>query len=314
MVKKKLEKIWKNDYHKFFYDFLKEYKREIKRKHDEWLSENLLTKEEKRKAMTECVHYIDDSESLPPNFSQSYLDLRYVFIVDENIHGLNPVIRKIFIEFYSAPSSFEKFLNEHPDFIHKAGYGMFFENYLKLVLWNSTNEEIILEKNDKISFLNFQHIFFNSFEKQDPNNMKYLEGFYEVYERILMTPKTENFPLFDFIEFNFQNKVVKFISVKTKPKWEIKNKDDLNFLLNPLKKLSKVNKTLNEMAKTLMNINIVDEKLSEENKIQIEIGTKRIIETDKNQIEMEKQRKIADVIDKLKNYCQSTREKFGIFF
>ena len=93
-----------------------------------------------------------------------------------------------------------------------------------------------------------------------------------------------------------------------------KNKDELNFLLNPLKKLSELKKNLNEIAKTLMNIKIVDEKLSEENKIQIEIGTKRIIETDKNQIEMEKQRKIADVIDKLKNYCQSTREKFGIFF
>ena len=214
-----------------------------------------------------CVHYIDDSESsLPSKIPQSYLDLRYVFIVYKDgkslINGVNPVIRKFFLDLHFSPSAFEDLFNTKPEFFHKAGYGMFFEKYLKDILWNSTNKEIILENKDKIS-LNFQNVFFRSFEEQHPNNIKYLEGAYEVYARILMTPKTDYFPLFDLIEINFENKIVKFISVKTKPNRKIKDKEDLNFLLRPLKKLS-ANTTENKIVKALQNLK-GDDKLSVEN-------------------------------------------------
>ena len=58
--------IWKKNYHTVFSDFLEVYKQKIEKKHNIWLAENPLNKLEKKEAMTQCVHYIDDSESSLP--------------------------------------------------------------------------------------------------------------------------------------------------------------------------------------------------------------------------------------------------------
>ena len=89
------DKNWKTHYYESFYEFLKEYQREIKAEHHKWLIEDRNLKEEKEKDMKACLFYIDEQINLPPHISKYNLDLRYLFINSENgnVQGINQAIK-----------------------------------------------------------------------------------------------------------------------------------------------------------------------------------------------------------------------------
>jgi len=102
----KKNKNWKTNYYESFFEFLKEYQKQIKAEHQKWLIEDRNVKEEKEKDMKACLFYVDEQKELPLHISEHNLDLQYLLfnLKNRNVRGINPAIKRVLIDYYFTPS------------------------------------------------------------------------------------------------------------------------------------------------------------------------------------------------------------------
>jgi len=136
----------------------------------------------------------------------------------------------------------------------------------------SKQKNIIFDKDDDENIIFswiFEETFSKSYQGLSENQIVFEKIDYPDNTVFLLSPAQNNFPLFDLIVIDKLNHMVYFVSIKViKPK-NIKGKNDLKFLLKPLKKIPE--------GKTIEDV--------------------------KNSI-----------IEKFKNYCETTKKTFGIYF
>ena len=160
---------------------------------------------------------VDLDVDFPEKIDLTLLDMRYVYVEEERIKSINPIIKKMLREIYWKPDMLERFLQRYGKSLTGSVFGGLWEHYWfqKLLIGKQMNISIYLVPQKKELLLNMTEI--------EILNVKHSEGFAKItFDLVRNTEKPipvmfralqENFPLFESC-FLAENKDFAFINHK----------------------------------------------------------------------------------------------------
>ena len=239
------------DFQKIVFEFIDQYKSQIKQFHEKWLNENTNDKPDKIKAMQLATSFLD--RDIPFQGPSHSIDKRYIKIDSQThyLNGINQIVTKALEEQYLTIDFIEDFLNKNTT-NNKRLFGNMFEHYIleKFCSFEyKTNLNLEILPNLNMDHLNcYKNSFFYSGKERNILNFKNIVRFEENRNYFLTTYQT-NFPIIDSI---LLSQTFGLISIKTfslvKKKNNIISNEDYAFEQEVMKKLDfGNNKTINKL-------------------------------------------------------------------
>ena len=207
--------------------FCNDYIRENKDNHNSWVNESSVKNDETfKKKLGEMMLLVDLDASIS-EYGNYLIDARYLFVKDERLFSINPLIRRMIQQEYWLANEIEKFLNVFGHKIGGSGFGILFEFYLKLMIIKmNENEPMLLKLTNgkflKLGFKNVKKVQYGRNKSDDPkqagkgSKIITYEKPNSFNENVFFETVQLNFPLFEWQHTDFQENIIfhNMISVK----------------------------------------------------------------------------------------------------